>query len=133
MSLFSLIGKIANVISDEIHTPESFKKGELFENYIEQYLFPVQYYDLLEKTHNYSSNSRHYVESSLKPDFKYRDRYTAREFYIEAKFRTDLYQDKFVWCNDQQLARYQHINLQTPVFLLLGIGCLVLNLLVVFE
>jgi hypothetical protein len=116
MRLLSIIGKIADVISDEINTPESFHKGEDFEKYVEQYLFPKSHYDLLEKTHNYQTNSQNYVEASLKPDFKYRDRFTKKEFYVEAKFRTSDYKNKFVWCNDKQLSRYQAINNQTYFF-----------------
>ncbi|GAC1562726.1 MAG: hypothetical protein NVS3B13_36080 [Mucilaginibacter sp.] len=92
MGIISLINKIAGAISDEIYTPKSFKDGQAFEDYVEEYLFPNNYYNLVEKTHNYQTNSRNYVESSLNPDFKFRDRYTGREFYVEAKFRANLYQ-----------------------------------------
>jgi hypothetical protein len=64
----------------------------------------------------------HKTESSLKPDFKFRDKKTKKEFYIEAKFRTGEYQGKIVWCNDSQLKRYKQYNKETPVFLLLGVG-----------
>jgi hypothetical protein len=122
MRILSIIGKIADIISDEIHTPESFKRGQDFEKYVEDYLFLKSNFDLLEKTHNYQTNSKNFVEASLKPDFKYRDRFTKKEFYVEAKFRTSDYKNKFIWCNDKQLARYQAINKQTPVFLILGDG-----------
>jgi hypothetical protein len=122
MGLFSLINKIAEVISDEINTPQSFKDGQRFEDYVEEYLFISKYYDLLEKTHNYQTNSKHYVESSLNPDFMFRDRYTNREFYVEAKFRAHLYNNKLVWCNNEQMQRYQNINKFIPVFLILGDG-----------
>ncbi len=122
MGLISLISKIANVISDEIYTPKAFKDGQEFENYVEDYLFPNNYYDLLEKTHSYQTNSYNYVESSLNPDFKFRDRYTQREFYVEAKFRTGLYNNNLVWCTETQLARYHHINRYVSVFLILGAG-----------
>ncbi len=122
MGILSLVSKIVTVISDEINTPESFKRGQQFEDYVEKYLFPPNYYDLTEKTHNYQTNSKHYVEASLNPDFKFRDRLTKKEFYIEAKFRTNFYKDKLVWCNEKQLARYKYINQNTPVFLLLGDG-----------
>lgn len=122
MRLLSIIGKIADVISDGINTPESFLRGEDFEKYVEDYLFLKSHYELLEKTHNYQTNSKNYVEASLKPDFKYRDRVTKKEFYVEAKFRTSDYKNKFVWCNEAQLSRYQAINKQNPVFLILGDG-----------
>lgn len=120
MRLFSTIAKIAEVISEAINTPESFKMGQEFEDYVQEYLFPNNYYDLLEKTHNYHENSKSYVEASLNPDFKFRDRYTKKEFYVEAKFRTNVYNNKLVWCNDKQLQRYQSINKQTTVFFITG-------------
>ncbi|HZH96110.1 MAG TPA: hypothetical protein VEY06_09505, partial [Flavisolibacter sp.] len=63
-----------------------------------------------------------YVQSSLKPDFKFRDRLTKKEFYIEAKFRSGSYNNKIVWCNDKQLARYSDYNKENPVFVILGMG-----------
>lgn len=106
---------------DEATTPESFKIGEKFEQYVRDYLFIDNYYDILERTHNYNTN-KDYVRSSLKPDFKFRDRWTKKEFYVEAKFRTGLYNNKIIWCNDTQLKRYLEYNRERPVFLILGLG-----------
>jgi len=107
---------------DEANTPASFKIGEKFEDYVRKYLFIESYYELVERTHDYRANSKDYVESSLKPDFKFRDRRTKREFYVEAKFRTGEYQGKIMWCNDNQLKRYKDYHKQAPVFLILGVG-----------
>ncbi|MBK8808295.1 MAG: hypothetical protein IPO21_17380 [Bacteroidales bacterium] len=35
---------------DEAMTPESFKEGQNFENYVRDYLFPETDYDLVERT-----------------------------------------------------------------------------------
>jgi hypothetical protein len=107
---------------DEATTPESFKIGEQFENYVRDQLFIDRYFDLLERTHNYRTNSQDYVLSSLKPDFTFRDRLAKREVYVEAKFRTGLYNNKVMWCNEKQLARYQSIGKERPTFLILGMG-----------
>lgn len=122
MSIFSILGKGLNAMIDEATTPESFKMGQKFEDYVREYLFVSNYYDLLEKTHDYNSNNKDYVESSLKPDFKFRDKWTKKEFYVEAKFRTSDYKGKIVWCNDKQLSRYQEYHKKQPVFLILGMG-----------
>lgn len=106
---------------EEAITPQSFKMGERFEEYVREFLFVASYYDILERTHNYKTN-KDYVESSLKPDFKFRDRRTKREFYVEAKFRTGLYNNKICWCNEKQLTRYLSYDMQTPVFVLIGMG-----------
>jgi len=107
---------------EDANTPQSFKVGQAFEDYVREFLFINNYYTLLELTHNYNTNQRDYVESSLKPDFTFRDHWSNKEFYVEAKFRTALYDDKFVWCNQQQLDRYNFYNRQKPVFLILGYG-----------
>jgi hypothetical protein len=122
MGLLSILTKGLNAMIDEALTPESFKMGEKFENYVRQFLFVNNYYDLLERSHNYTTNSKDYVQSSLKPDFKFCDKWTKKEFYVESKFRTSDYKGKIVWCNDNQLIRYKEYNKERPVFLMLGMG-----------
>ena len=122
MGLLSILGKGLKAMLDEASTPESFKEGQNFENYVRDYLFIDKYYDLLERTHDYNTNRRDYVESSLKPDFTFRDRLTKKVFYVEAKFRTGTYEGKIIWCNDSQLQRYRQYHKEKPVFLILGMG-----------
>lgn len=122
MGLLSILGNGIKAMLNEAMTPESFKEGQNFENYVREYIFPEHYYDLVERTHDYYSNSRDYVESSLKPDFTFRDRLTKREFYVEAKFRTKMYDGKIIWCNDKQLQRYRQYHKEKPVFIILGMG-----------
>lgn len=121
MGLLSILSKGLKAMIDEATTPESFKLGQKFEDYVRKYLFVSDYYDLLERTHDYNTN-KDYVESSLKPDFTFRDKLTKKEFYVEAKFRTGLYKDKIMWCNEKQLVRYLAYNKEKPVFLILGFG-----------
>lgn len=121
MGILSILGKGLKAMIDEATTPESFKTGQKFEEYVRATLFVDNYYDLLERTHDYNTN-KDYVQSSLKPDFKFRDKWSKKEFYVEAKFRTGLYNNKIVWCNEKQLARYFDYNKEKPVFLILGMG-----------
>lgn len=122
MGFLSIIGKGIQAMIDEATTPESFKAGQKFEEYVREMLFIDRYFELVERTHNYSTNSKDYVQSSKKPDFKFRDKWTRQEFYVEAKFRTGLYNGKIQWCNESQLRRYQYYNRELPVFLMLGMG-----------
>jgi hypothetical protein len=122
MGLLSILEKGVKAMLNEALTPESFKVGQNFEEYVREYIFTDDKYDLLEKTHDYNTNSKDYVESSLKPDYKFRDKATKKEFYVEAKFRTNINQGKIVWCNDKQLRRYREYNKEKPVFLILGMG-----------
>jgi hypothetical protein len=122
MGLLSILEKGIKAMIDEAFTPESFKIGERFEDYIRDKIFIEKYYDIIERTHNYQSNSKDYVESSLKPDFLFRDRWNKKEFYVEAKFRTGLNNGKIKWCNENQLKRYRQINKDKPVFIIIGFG-----------
>ena len=121
MGLLSVIGK---AIKDYVSTPESFKIGEQFENYVREKLFIPRYYDLLERTHNYQTNKEDYVKSSLKPDFKFADKWTKSEFFVEVKSRSGWLSadDKLIWCNEKQLLRYKEYNREIPVYVILGIG-----------
>lgn len=121
MGLLSILSKGLQAMIDEVNTPLSFKIGEDFEHYVREFLFIDRYYDLLERTHDYKTN-KDYVQSSLKPDFTFRDRWTKKECYVEAKFRTGLSNSKIIWCNETQLKRYQGYNKERPVFLILGMG-----------
>lgn len=122
MSLFSILRAGISAMIEDATTPESFKTGEAFEKYVREFIFIDNYYTLTELTHNYQTNRKDYVEASLKPDFTFRDHWTNHEFYVEAKFRTDLYNDKVVWCNQQQLDRYNYYNSFKPVFVIIGLG-----------
>jgi hypothetical protein len=121
MGLLSIFGKGIGAMIDEAKTPQSFKMRERFENYVRECLFVNNYYDILERAYNYKL-SQEYSQSSLKPDFTFRDRLTNKEFYVKTKFRTGAFNDKIVWCNDKQLVSYLDYNKEKPVFLTLGMG-----------
>lgn len=115
---------IINVFRDAFGSnrkPKSFRKGEKFESYTESF-FPDSHYVLLEKAPDFNANNKRFNEASLKPDFKFRDRYTKNEFYIESKYRSDLFKGKLEWCkNIDQLKRYQQYNWECSVFILIGL------------
>jgi len=72
MGILSILQKGIKAMIDEATTPQSFKMGEKFEEYVREFLFIDTYYNLLEKTHDYSTNSKDYVLASLNPDFKFK-------------------------------------------------------------
>lgn len=120
----SIVNRIFKAVTNELSKPTSFVKGEAFENYVREYVFPKEYYKLLHRTHNFESNHDDYIESSLLPDFEFQCIQTGEKFYVEAKFREGVYnnQDKIEWCKPYQLNRYQKINQQQKVFIILGLG-----------
>ena len=68
--------------------PDSFKKGDLFEKFVENELFQATDYTLVHRTNTYDQNETRYAEETLRPDFKFRCKKTKQEFYVEAKYRS---------------------------------------------
>jgi len=69
MGLFSNVTKL---VWDEISKPESFRKGEEFEDYIRKHLFTKDKFTILQRTHDYATNKNDYIENTKEPDFKFR-------------------------------------------------------------
>ncbi len=65
----------------------NFKFGEEWEEEVRDLFFTNEYYDILEKTHNYKQNKKDFVQSTLNPDYKFLCKATNQEFYIECKAR----------------------------------------------
>ncbi len=121
MSILNRLSRVAKAALNEGIKPESFAKGEEFEDYVRQYVFPSERYELIHRTNSYQANKNDYIESTLLPDFRFRCKETGREFFVEAKFRGNAYNDKVEWTYYNQLQRYHQINNQLPVFLCLGL------------
>jgi hypothetical protein len=101
---------------------ESFIKGETFENYVREVLFPKENYKLLERTHSYESNKKDFVASSCKPDFTFLQKDNNFEFYVEAKYRSTVFFEKVKWCEHYQFKRYNQYAEEKPVFIVIGYG-----------
>jgi len=122
MDIISKIARVAKVTIDEINKPESYVKGDAFENYIRTHLFVQDRYNLLHKTHDYTTNKGDYIENTEEPDFKFRSIKTGKEFFVEAKYRSAYHENTIEWCKPYQLKRYKEIDKKTPVYLTLGVG-----------
>lgn len=85
--LNEILDFLRKVTRTKLNVPKSFLNGEEFENFTREVLFPKDVYELLHKTHNYEQNSEDFVEDSLLPDFKFRNRDLNIEFYVECKYR----------------------------------------------
>jgi hypothetical protein len=107
---------------EAINTPESFVKGDEFETYVRAHLFVRDRYDLIQKTHDYATNKDDFVENSKEPDFKFRSIKIGKEFFVEAKYRSNYYKNAIEWCKPFQLKRYKEIDNKTPVYLIIGVG-----------
>lgn len=72
----------------EMNKPETYVKGDEFEQYVRKHLFTKEEYDLVHQTHDYKTNKNDFVETSKEPDFKFRSRRSGREFLVEVKYRS---------------------------------------------
>lgn len=105
----------------EIRKPRAHVKGEEFEKFLQKKIFVRSEYDLVAKTHDYHENSQDYVESSLYPDFQFREKLSNEEFWVEAKYREKSFQGKIEWCKDYQLQRYNKL-LHSNISVIIAIG-----------
>ena len=118
----SRLSQIAKSIFLESTKEGGFVKGEDFENYVERYIFPKEEYTLIYRTPNEAMNAERFVESSLYPDFQFRDKKTDKKFWVEVKYRQDSYKDKIMWATEAQLKRYKEYDKKLPVFVAIGVG-----------
>lgn len=107
---------------EEANKPVSYVKGEEFEHYVRDVLFPVDIYLMLDKTHDYRDNIDDFIESTKLPDFKFGSRTLGLEFFVEAKFRSRFQDQVLEWCKFFQLRRYQELDNTTPVLIAVGLG-----------
>ena len=77
---------------------------------------------MLEKTPDYLANHNRPIGSTKNPDFKLKSKLTGGEFWVEAKYRSYLFNNSFKWFNYYQLKRYRMLNRVTPVYIVIGIG-----------
>lgn len=100
------------------------KKGKDFETYTMDNLFPKETFDLLHVTPDAETNEKRYVESSRKPDLQFRDKKTGKIFYVECKYRSSLFNEKYEWTKStEQAERYRNIEYleEIPVYIAMGL------------
>ena len=122
MDFLSKAARVVKVAFNEINKPETFVKGDNFEAYIRDYLFVKDSYNLIQRTHDYTTNKSDFVENTKEPDFKFRCIKTGKEFFVEAKYRSNYYDNSIEWCKPFQLKRYKEIDKKTPVYITIGVG-----------
>ncbi|WP_127845469.1 C15 family peptidase [Psychroflexus aestuariivivens] len=105
------------------HNKDSFNKGQAFENYVENVLFPASDYQLIHKTNDYTQNNDRFVLNSKKPDFQFRCLLTGKEFHVEAKYRSRAYKNHYDILSPQQEECFPEIQDHSkPIFIALGYG-----------
>ena len=119
MGVFTRVIKAA---LNEASKPETFVKGDEFEDFVRKHIIPHNEYELLARTHDYVTNKNDFVQSSKYPDFKFRSRKTGNVFFVEVKYRSTYFKGAIEWCKTHQLTRYKSINKTTPVYIVIGVG-----------
>ena len=117
----SLLARTVQFVWNDINTPNTFRKGEDFESYVRDHLFPKDKYTLLRRTHNYIENKDDFVDSTKEPDFKFKS-VSGIMFFVEAKYRSNYFKGAIEWCKPYQLRRYQGIDKHTPMYVVIGVG-----------
>ncbi|MDP2692438.1 MAG: hypothetical protein Q8O88_02220 [bacterium] len=105
--------------------PDSFKKGYLFEKFVENELFQATDYTLVHRTNTYDQNESRYAEETLRPDFKFRCIKTKQEFYVEVKYRSRFNaENKLEVISYTQIERFKVIQKEEsiPIFIAIGYG-----------
>lgn len=127
MIKLGILGEILEDITGKCNRPEI--KGSRFEGFVLEEIFNEKLFDLVEMTRDFKSDSERFEERSMNPDFRFRDKRTGEEFWIEAKYRSGLFknekgQEVCEICKPQQLSRYKEVEISTrkKVYICLGLG-----------
>ncbi|WP_418510961.1 hypothetical protein [Corallibacter sp.] len=101
----------------------SIIKGEEFENFVHTTIFPKNQFDLIHRTNSFEQNSERFSRNTMLPDFKFECKTSKKQFYVEAKFRSNFNNhNKLEVLTKPQFDRYKEIQEteKTPVFIILG-------------
>ena len=103
---------------------DPYKRGKQFEDWALR-LFPAESFNIIHKTVGGADLDGRYTEDCVYPDYKFRDRKTRTEFWVECKYRSHRGEKgNLEWTDMPHLQRYKRIRKETeiPVFILIGIG-----------
>ena len=103
---------------------DPYKIGKTFEDYALR-LFPAEGFNIVHKTVGGADLDGRYTEDCIYPDYKFRDRATHREFWVECKYRSHRGEKGSIeWTDQLHLQRYKRIRKETglKVYILIGLG-----------
>lgn len=122
----SLLNRACESINDfkPFKNQSAWSKGDDFENFVAKQFHKNNDYTVVNWTGDKMRKYNVYVESDSGPDLKIRHEPTQEEFYIECKYRSNLYNGKYKWTNDKQRKRYLKFasNTKNPFYIVLGLG-----------
>ena len=112
---------IATPIEVEPIKPDTCTRQYKFDIFTRQHLFPCTRYDLLLKR-NENSSGNDYLAALKKPRFKFKSRYCEFMFYVDVKYLLHKADPMIEWCEPSELKRYQELDEQIPVYIMIGEG-----------
>lgn len=117
-----LVNKIMKAV-EAFTEDESVEKGNDFEKYVVN-LFNDRYFSIVQWSTDITRKHDRFVESDAGPDLTIRYIPAGEIFYVECKFRSDLYEEKLHWSRPDQLKRYQDFARENrhPFFVVAGLG-----------
>ncbi len=119
MGILNKIVKAVELLTED----ESVEKGNDFEKYVVG-LFDKKYFSIVQWSTDIARKHDRYVEADAGPDLTIRYVPTGEIFYVECKFRSDLYEGKLHWSSPEQLKRYHDFARENkhPFFVAAGLG-----------
>ena len=117
----SVLVRAVKAAWNEINTPETFRKGEVFQSYVRQHLFCKDEYIKLQKTPGYVENKGDFAENTKEPDFKFMSA-NGKTFFVEAKYRSRYFKGSIELCKPYQMRRFREIAKRTPIYVVIGVG-----------
>jgi len=107
----------------QINNNQAVSKGDKFERYVVD-KFDENKFTIVEWTTDTTRKHHRYVEADTRPDLLIRYNLTGEEFYVECKYRSYFYENKFQWSTPEQMNRYLRFAYKQnkPFFVVLGLG-----------
>ena len=103
---------------------DPYKRGKMFEDWA-LYLFPAESFNIIHKTVGGADLEGRYTEDCVNPDYRFRDKKTRTEFWVECKFRSRRGEKGILeWTDYKHLQRYKKIREESGIklYILVGIG-----------
>ena len=105
---------------------DSFVKGDDFEEFLSEYIFPKDKYKCIHRTPSEPDTAKRFIQSAGLPDFQLQDLTNGNKFWLEAKYSSKWYgafPDQYIlFVNEQTLDKYRNHDKDHTLFIAFGVG-----------
>lgn len=115
------LAKTTTQTNNAVASTTNKDKGNLFEDFVIQYIATNKEIKLISKVSDYHKNGVSAIENK-EPDLKFE--YKSTKFAVECKWRKDFKNQKITWAKEYQISNYNDFaqKSQQKVFIAIGIG-----------